>query len=178
MGFCVGNGHRLPTAGTWLLKQTGDNLGRMLAQVADNLEDHIEIYRPDEVGYEEPILIFNQRYKDKNGEWRKRNDTLVTLRKTIPLGARVEEVCYRRGISCTKHSIAGVKKELGGFADASKDDLVFAAEKLGITLPSGEAKKDAADATGGWLLLLRLRSRALSMPFDQALWGQRRAFLI
>ncbi len=178
MGWATGDGTRLPTVGAWKFVQTGDNYGAVLAQVADAVVAHIEVHRPDELAYEEPILIFNQRFKDARGVWRKRNDNLSTLRKTIPIGARVEEICWRRGIPCHETSIASVKKELAGFRTAEKSDMVAAAEKLGVCLPDGPGREDAADATGGWLLLLRLRNRALSARFDAALYGGRANALI
>lgn len=178
MGWATGTGEALPTVGAWKLTQTGDNYGAVIAQVADAFYAHLELYRPDVVAYEEPILIFNQRFLGNDGRWHKRNDNLATLRKTLPLGTRLEEICYRQGIECRETSIASVKKELAGFGAASKDDMVAAAEKLGVSLPDGPSRKDAADATGGWLLLLRLRNRALSAKFDQALWGRRANVLI
>lgn len=178
MGWCSGDGEHLPICGTWRLTQAGDNYGRMLAELADVLVMHIEQHRPDEVAYESPIIIFNQRYKDREGQWRRRNDNLATLRKTIPLGPRIEEVCWRKGIPCGETSIESVKKELAGFAKADKAAMVAAAEKLGITLPEGPAAEDAADACGGWLLFLRMRSRHLSAKFDAALWGGRANTLI
>lgn len=172
-GYCFGDGTRLPRAGAWTFAQTGDNYGRVLRQLADALEAHIEAHRPDEVCYEEPIVIFNQPYRDASGMTRYRNDNLATLRKTIPLGPRIEEVCDRHDIPCHETSIASVKKELSGLRTASKDEMVAAAEKLGVMLPEGPARKDAADAVGGWLLLLRLRNRVCSERFDRALHGAR-----
>lgn len=173
MGWATGDGLALPTVGAWKFTQTGDNYGHMLAQVADAVTAHIHTWRPDEIAYESPILIFNQRFKDARGVWRKRNDNLDTLRKTIPIGARLEEICWREGIPCGETSVASVKKELAGFRTAEKSEMVVAARKLGVALPDGPSEEDAADAAGGWLLLLRLRNRALSAKFDQALYGGR-----
>lgn len=177
-GWAYGDGSRLPRVGAWSFPQTGKNYGHVLACLADALELHIDTYRPDEVAYESPIIIFNQRYKDANGIWRKRNDNLATLRKTIPLGPRIEEVCWRHKIPCWETSIDSTKKELAGFGGATKDDMVAAALKLGVTLPPGEGAKDAADALAGWLLQLRLRDRTASVKFDQALWSSRGTVLI
>lgn len=178
LGWAVGDGTALPMVGAFSFVSTGENLGAMLAQVADAVEAHLDTYLPVEVGYEAPILIFNQRYRDARGVWRRRNDNLATLRKTIPIGARIEEICHRRGIPCGETSVESVKKELAGFGAADKDDMVAAAEKLGVTLPPGPSRKDAADACGGWLLLLRYRNRLLSAEFDRALWGSRRHALL
>lgn len=178
MGWCSGDGTTLPTVGTWRFTQTGDNYGAVLAQLADAFHGHLIDYRPTAVVYEEPILIFNQRFKDKDGAWRKRNDNLGTLRKTLPLGARIEEICFRQGIPCHETSVASVKQELAGFRTAKKSEMVVAAEKLGVSLPAGPGSEDAADALGCWLVLLRSRNRALSAKFDAAIWGGRANALI
>lgn len=177
-GFAYGDGSRLPTVGAWGFPQAGVNYGQVLACLADALEAHIEQYRPDQLAYESPIVVFNQCYKDASGQIRKRNDNLATLRKTIPLGPRIEEVCWRRGIPCFETSIESVKKELSGAFRAEKSVMVEAATKLGVVLPSGPGAEDAADALGGWLLLLRLRDRAASVKFDQALYSARGTVLI
>jgi Holliday junction resolvasome RuvABC endonuclease subunit len=178
LGWATGDGRSLPQVGAFSFVQTGENYGKMLRQVADAVGEHLDTFRPAEVAYEEPVLIFNQRYKGKDGHWHKRNDNLATLRKTIPIGVRIEEICDRRGIPCRETSIESVKKELAGFGAATKDDMVAAAEKLGVALPDGPRAKDAADALGGWLLLLRYRNRVLSAEFDKRLWGSRRGALI
>lgn len=150
----------------------------MMQQVSQTVGVHLDTYRPVECAYEAPILIFNQRYKDSQGVWRKRNDNLGTLRKTLPIGARIEELCLDRGIPCHEDSVQAVKKELGGHRSAEKSEMVFAAKKLGVTLPVGPGEEDAADALGLWLVLLRKRDRKLSVKFDQALYGGRANALI
>lgn len=177
-GWASGTGEGLPTVGVWKFTQTGDNYGAVLAQLADAFHGHLIDHRPDEVAYESPILLFNQRFKGADGRWHKRNDNLETLRKTIPLGPRIEEICWRQNIPCHETSVASVKKELAGTFSAPKSVMVEAARKLGVTLPDGPGEEDAADSLGGWLLLLRMRNRALSAKFDQVLWGRRGGVLI
>lgn len=174
----MGDGLGLPRAGAFSFVRTGENLGAMMHQVAEAVGAHLDLHRPVAVAYEAPILIFNQRWQDAQGVWRRRNDNLATLRKTLPIGARIEELCLDRGIPCQETSVASVKKELAGFRTAEKSDMVAAAEKLGVSLPDGPGREDAADALGGWLLMLRLRNRALSVKFDAALWGGRMNRLI
>lgn len=166
MGWATGSGETLPRAGAWRFIQAGDSLGAMLTYLDDALAAHIEEHRPDEIAYERPILL--------------RHDTVDRLRKTYSLGAHVEFVCARRGIPCSDVSIQAVKKELAGFDTAGKSDMVAAALKLGVALPATKAdgREDAADALGGFLLLLRLRNRAMSSKFDAALYGGRANALI
>lgn len=178
MGWCVGTGEGLPRVGCFNFVQSGDNLGKMMHQLAGAVGAHLDVYRPAEVCYEEPILLFNQRFRGSDGLWHKRNDNLATLRKTLPLGARIEEICFARGIPCWEESVQAVKKELAGMRTAEKPEMVMAARKLGVVLPDGPGEEDAADALGVWLVLLRKRNRALSSRFDAALWGGRANSLI
>lgn len=178
MGWAVGDGESLPRCGAFNFAKSGENLGLMLHQLAGAVEAHLDIYKTEVVAYEEPILIKGQRFQAADSRWHRRSDNLATLRKTIPLGARIEEICHVRGIPCYETSVASVKKELAGLRTAKKSEMVAAAEKLGVSLPDGPGREDAADAIGGWLLLLRLRQPKLSVKFDQAIWGRRSHVLL
>lgn len=153
--------------GFWRFVQAGDDLGHMLDQMDLALAAHIERFRPEAVVYEAPILVFRPG----------RHDTLRPLRKLYNLGGHLEWVCRRRGISCHEVTVKEVKKALAGFGAAEKADMVAAAEKIGLTLPPGKGREDAADAFGAWLLLLRAKSRTNSERFDRALYGRRGALL-
>lgn len=136
----------------------------MLDQLDKALASHIELYRPGALVYEAPILVPNR-------------DNLLKLRKLYNLGGHVEFVCRRRGIECSEVTVDDVKKALAGFSAAGKLDMVAAAEKIGLTLPAGKKREDAADAFGAWLLLLRHHSRPNADRFDRALWGRRGVLL-
>lgn len=161
MGFCYGTGETLPTCGAWRFEQCGDDLGEMLVKINGELSTVIYHRKVEVAAYEAPILT--------------RYDKLGPLRKTYSLGAHLEFVCKQANVPCFEVDLRAVKKELAGFAAADKDDMVAAAEKLGVHLPATDAagRKDAADALGVWLLLLRSRSPRLSARFDAALWGSR-----
>lgn len=172
-GWASGDGSALPHAGAWAFPQTGASLGKMLVWLDDALDAHYELYRPEAVVYEAPILVINQRFKDAQGQTRFRSDTLANVRKTYNLGGHIEFWCERKGIPCHEVDLVAVKKELAGFGAAQKSDMTTAAEKLGVSLPEGQGREDAADALGCWLLLLRAKSRLLSSRFDAALYGGR-----
>jgi Holliday junction resolvasome RuvABC endonuclease subunit len=161
MGWCVGDGTKIPDAGAWRFDQAGDDLGLMLRQLHNCLVPLIRERGVTAVCYEKPILM--------------RHDTLGRLRKTLNLGGHIEYVCDALAIPCSEVTAQDVKRELGGKAFAGKDAMVAAAQQLGVALPVAKAdgREDAADALGVWLLLLRNRSRDLSWQFDQALWGRR-----
>jgi Holliday junction resolvasome RuvABC endonuclease subunit len=162
----TGTGSQLPRASAWRFPFTGERLGEMLDWVERALQNHIDAYRPDAFAYEAPIL--------------KPTDRLQPIRKTYNLGGMIEFVALRRGIECVEYSVYEVKEALAGFKGADKDDMVAAAMKLGVSLPvtAAEGRKDAADALGVWLCLLRSRSPVISSQYDAKLWGARASALI
>lgn len=185
-GYCVGRGDTLPTAGAWLWpsfdlapddpKDDSWDYGSMLDALYEDLNRLLDCHEPEMVGYEEPILVSGGQNR-RPGQY---GDKLVNLRKLYPLGPFVEWVCKRRGIRCVEVDLRSIKRELAGFAAAGKNDMIAAAEKLGIALPETKAagREDAADAAGGWLYLLRLYGdRQLSQEWDRRLWSRRPTLL-
>lgn len=164
MGFCVGDGTKLPVCGAWRFPQAGENLGAMLVWLDDELERHFDQYRPVACCYEAPILL--------------RHDTLGRVRKTFSLGAHIEYVCQRRSVPCFEVPLQAVKAALAG-TGSDKDAMVLAAERLGVELPASKAdgREDAADAVGVWLAFLRAREPAATVKFDRALHGSFRGEL-
>ena len=132
----------------------------------------LDRFQPEWLVFEAPILV----HKSKHSQ---RNDKLEDVARMLGLTAHVEWVCFRRGIECRRVDLRKVKKELAGFGGANKDDMVAAAEKIGLRLPASpqRAREDASDAFGAWLLLLRARYPSLSARFDSALYGRRGALL-
>jgi hypothetical protein len=55
--------------------------------------------------------------------------------------------------------------------------LVAIAQKCGLQLPPGDPAKDAADAWGAWLLLLRHQHPAASREWDTRIWTPKGALL-
>jgi Holliday junction resolvasome RuvABC endonuclease subunit len=132
----------------------------------------LDRFEPEWLVFEGPILV----HKSKHSQ---RNDKLEDVARMLALTGHVEFVCHRRGIECRRVDLRKVKKELAGFGQADKDDMVAAAEKIGLRLPASpkRAREDASDAFGAWLLLLRARYPSLSARFDSALYGRRGALL-
>ncbi len=139
------------------------------------LNHHIETHRPDAIGYEAPILV-TRRFDPRTGTMRGRTDDPLTIRKIYSLGGHTEFVCRRRGIECSEIELHDVKAELTGNRMADKDAMVAVARKMGLTLPD-EGFKDAADAFGGWLYMLRHYDKAASRRWDAAIWSGRGALL-
>lgn len=136
------------------------------------LEILFDRFQPERVVFEAPILV----HKSK---WSQRNDRLEDVARTLAMCGHVELMCLRRGIEPDQVDLRLIKKELAGFGGADKNDMVAAAEKIGLALPATpkRAREDASDAFGAFLLLLRDVSPSLSARFDSALYG-RRGFLI
>ncbi len=106
-------------------------------------------------------------------------DSLLTRRKLFNVAGHVEFMCAKRGISCAEEEVRTIKRELSGSTKASKDDMVRAAEKVGVRLPTAlsDGREDAADAFGCWLLGLRHQDRTLSARWDRVLYSSRGALL-
>lgn len=172
-GYCAGNGHTHPVADAFRMAQHGEDIGAMLGELDEKLNILIDRFHPTLIVFEAPILPSGGR----------RGQTvmgsLLTRRKLMNLSGHLEFVCNRRGITCGEEQVRTIKKELAGTTKASKDDMVFAAEKLGIVLPETQAagREDAADAVGIWLLGLRHVNRALSAQWDRRLYSARGAML-
>lgn len=166
MGWCVGNGEQLPLCGAWPFERYGEeNLGGLMHALNDNLTRICGRHGVTVVAYEQPI--------------KKPHDSRSMLRRTYGLGAHIEWFCHVRGIPCFEVDLHDGKQALAGSRGAEKDDMVAAAEKLGLALPetNAEGRKDAADAAGIWLALLRAQNPRLLSRFDQVLWGRRGVLL-
>lgn len=161
----------MPACGGWSWPHVGEDNGWLIDLLDVDLNTLIEDHRVTHLVYEAPILVVRGRRGSQ------RTDRLEVIRKLYGMGDHVEWVCRRRGIYCREVEIQDSKKELAGFAQAEKSDMVAAAEKIGMVLPPGKLAEDAADAFGAWLLLLRAHSRQMSERFDKALWGARGALL-
>lgn len=171
MGWCAGDGRQLPGCGAWPFpRPRPEEIGLLLDLFDTQLNIMIDRFMPEAIAFEAPILV----HKSK---WSQRNDRLEDVARTLAMTGHVEFVCQRRGIDCSQADLRDVKKELAGFSSAEKDDMIAAAEKVGLSLPASpqRSREDAADAFGVWLLLLRQFSPLLSQRFDSALWGSRGA---
>ena len=165
-GWCLGTGAMVPLAGAWVFNPTGDSLGALGDAFSAKLLNLPGGAIPDVVLYEAPFL---DRYRDK----------VIVLRKTYGLGFWLETWCRSAGIICEEVPFGKVKRELGGSATASKEDMVAAAKKCGVNLPpnANQGMEDAADAFGVWLIGVRLYARQFQPAWDRRLYSPRGALL-
>lgn len=173
-GFCAGDGSKAPTCSAFKMEQHGENIGAMLNELDQNFVALFRRFMPDLVLYEAPILP-----QGRKGDKGAVVGSLLIRRKLFALGSHLEFFCHRQGVQCAEAEVRTIKKELAGHTKASKDDMVTAATKCGITLPATVAagREDAADAFGLWLLGLRHTNRELSARWDRVLWSSRGALL-
>lgn len=179
-GWCAGDGAQLPDCGAWELESAKNEdgsyeFGRMLASLEDYLGIAFRRFQPEAVAYECPLLI-PKRFDPKTQRMVP-GDNLGKLRLLYPLSAFVEWYCFKSGVPCYEVTVAAIKKEVTGNAYAEKDDLVAVARKVGLALPAGEGAKDASDAWGAWLLLLRAFNPEASREFDRRIWTPKGAML-
>ena len=172
-GWCAGDGLSVPTAGAFDLPQCGDDIGMMLDLLDHNIAGLLNRFEPGLVVFEAPILPSG----GKGGA--AVMGTTMVRRKLFNLSGHVEFMCTRLGVPCIEEDVFKIKKELAGFAGAQKDDMVAAAQKVGIVLPASKTagQEDAADAFGAWLLGLRKVDRAASANWDRVLHSSRGALL-
>lgn len=89
------------------------------------------------------------------------------------LAAIAEEVAHDLGCECGHVDVGTVKKALAGFGGAEKNDMVFVARKVGLTIE----KHDTADAFGVWLAALPHYHRHHSEAWDRRIWSSRGGLL-
>lgn len=175
-GWCCGDGAQLPHCGAWEFDPCEGDYGKLLAQLEDYLNVAHRRFAFTAVAYEAPLLV-TRKYRDGHGQVHEVRDKLSTLRLLYPLGAFVEWWSLRQGLPYWEVSVTDIKKEVTGNVYAVKDDLVAIARKVGLELPAGEGAKDAADAWGAWLLLLRYMEPELSRAWDSRIWRPRGTLL-
>lgn len=185
-GWCCGDGRQVPLVGEWTFPDIRDeegacDYGKLLAALEDYLDGAFRTFDPEVVGFEAPLLITRGRRRaagafDPEDE-RAFGDTLGKLRLLYPMPAFVEWYCFRRSVPCHEVSVGDIKAEVTGDRYAEKDELVQIARRCGLILPAGDGARDATDAWGGWLILLRAYSPELSAEWDTRIWTSRGALL-
>jgi len=145
-GWCAGRGDSLPTVGTIYLPATGEDIGAYAAVARRELHLLIARFCPDILVFEAPVLPSST--------------TLATTRKLQGLAWQVELTCHDLGVTCQEEFLQSVKKTMTGSGNASKQMMVDAARRMGLTprVYNGrnrrgepEEQSDEADAAGIWL---------------------------
>lgn len=164
-GWCVGDGASVPIAGAWAFHQVEDDLGALGVQLWDDLDRLHRRFGLTQIVYEAPIFV--------------PGDKLLKLRKLYGMGVVVETWARKNGVACNEASVKALKRRLAGAAGASKDDMVWAAEKMGVVLPEqiNQGRRDAADAVAAWLVAVQFYARTHLSRWDRVLYSARGALL-
>lgn len=121
------------------------------------------------VGFEQPLL---PRPFLKNGRivWNCNIETTLLLQGLVGV---VEQLCDETDTECGHVDVGTVKKALAGFGGAEKEDMVFVARKVGLTIE----RHDTADAFGVWLAGIREFDKRRSEEWDRRIWSSRGGLL-
>lgn len=155
-GYAYGTGAERPRVGAWHYDYVGQDLGLLLSDYHNDLST---LPTPTVIMYESPMLT--------------PRDRLLPLRKIYAMGAYTELWARQRGVLIEETSAISLKKLLCGHHKASKDDMVAMSLTLGIVLPEGEARKDAADAFAAWLRGVQCHAKEHQPRWDRALYSPR-----
>ncbi len=131
---------------------------------------------PVKIAYEAPIVPHPRLERDaKSGKvTMKVLTTVQTTRKLGFLGVALEAAArtcarlYDREIEVRECQIQAIKNELAGHTRADKAEMIYAARRAGIALPTGNDAMDAADSFGVWLIGVRKWA-----PEHRAMWDRR-----
>lgn len=150
-GWCAGSieGTELPTADAILLPHVGGDIGRMLKLFEQRVRLIHQRFPADVWVFEAPIIT-----KRDLGQ-------LDVVRKLYAIAGFLEWLGPELRVDVEEAGIAALKRELAGFSKAQKEDMVAAAQKVGITLPETKeaGQQDAADAFAAWLCGMRAYAR-------------------
>lgn len=158
-GWSAGDGASRPYAGAWLYDHVGEDLGLLLELLERDLDALAVRFPPRVIMYEAPLLL--------------PYDTLLKLRKIYSMGAFVELWARKRKVRVEEADPKALKRRLCGTAKADKKEMVRMAEKLGINLPDGPGKDDAADSFAAWLVGIEHHAKQHLPKWDAALYGGR-----
>lgn len=158
-GYCVGDGDGPPVADAWEFPDFGDDLGALAFHLVEWLRAIVLRYDVDRVAYESPI--------------HKPHDKLWKLRRIYGLGVVLEYACMvignerGRPLPCGETDLRLIKSLTTGDQWADKKLVAAAVAEAGIPLPKtiAEGRHDAADAAGGWVILLSEHDAAAASPW-------------
>lgn len=164
-GWAAGNGDARPVTGVFEYDYVGDDMG-LLAEMwhrdLNVLKDRFGL--PTVIGYERPILM--------------EHDRITPLRKIYGMGMQLELWGRQRGVTVCEVGLKDIKKRLTGNGNAKKPEVAATIARLGIELPKGDGRLDAADAAGGWIILVDHYEKQFQPRWDAALYRSKGAALL
>lgn len=160
IGWCAGDGTVVPTAGAFPLSRRHD-LGELGAEFQAAALGIHKRFGATHWAVEAPLLT--------------PTDMLWTLERIYGLYFLAHTLANKLGVPCHAPTIWEVKRELVG-RTAGKSQMVAAARRLGVALPSLQAygQEDAADSVGVWKAGVRQFAKHHLAWLDGALAGNGR----
>jgi Holliday junction resolvasome RuvABC endonuclease subunit len=153
VGWCAGDGSRLPVVDSFRLSATGADVGTYLLEARGYFRILLDRFEPAAVIYEAPVTMPNQ--------------TPEVTTKLHALPGVLEMECVERGVPRFKVYPVTIKKCVTGSGDAPKALVLATAKAAGVSAKN----KDEADAFGAWLHALRHYSPDLWPTWQGRLQG-------
>jgi Holliday junction resolvasome RuvABC endonuclease subunit len=134
VGFAYGEPADDPTvkSGVYVLPKTGLDIGQYLVAFDDWFRPMLEFTKADRVIFEATILV--------------PGNSVQTARKLMALAGFTEYACKRAGIRCNDAPIKTVKQYFAGHGNATKAEMIAAAEGRGFDV----VDDNQADALAVW----------------------------
>lgn len=133
VGYCAGTGDRLPVVDSFVLPATGADVGRYLLESRGYFRLLLDRFGPSVVVYEAPVTTPQM--------------TPEVTTKLHALPGVLEMECVERGLKVQKVYPSTLKARIGGGGRSSKEDVMAAVRRAGMT----PKNKDESDAAAVWL---------------------------
>lgn len=153
VGWCAGDGTRLPVVDSFRMAATGQDVGRYLLEARDYYRLLLARFRPSWVVYEAPVTMPNQ--------------TPEVTTKLHALPGVLEMECVERRIPISKVYPVTLKKRVTGSGRSEKGAVMAAVRRAGLK----PKNKDESDAVGAFLCGIHHYSPDLWPEWDRRLIG-------
>lgn len=152
VGWCSGDGSRLPAVDSFRLPSTGSDVGSYLLEARGYFRALLDRFQPEHIVYEAPVRVENQALQIK----------------LHGLPGILEMECVERGITPAMVYPSTIKARLAGHGHAKKPAMILAANNF---LGRRVKTHDEADALGAWLCGVHHYAPALWPRWEARLRG-------
>lgn len=153
VGWCAGEGSRLPVVDSFRLGATGADVGSYLLEARAYYRLLLDRFGPSAVIYEAPLTMPNQ--------------TPEVTTKLHALPGVLEMECVERGVPVHKVYPVSIKSKIAGSGRAQKGEVMAAVKQAGMS----PKNKDESDACGAWLCGVHHYAPALWPRWEARLRG-------
>lgn len=160
-GWCVGAGDQTPITGAFQYDSVAADHGDLGAAFVNHLGAMVGRFgMPDEIGWEDPLML--------------RHDKLITMVNIYGMIFLLATWARSRKIPTRSIGHKKIKKRITGNGNATKAEVAqIVSSQLRVTLPATVAagRHDAADAAGGWVIMIDTHAPQHKPKWDAALRG-------